>query len=89
MDVPNTFNSLVYATVQPTSFDNLQANYELLAGRGDVNALLLTSIERTLQYRQPTPSGDLVLTDERAPIEWIINSMVLRFVLSGEIEQLQ
>lgn len=89
MDVPDTFNSLVYATVQPTSFENLQANYDLLAVRGDVHALLLASIERTLQYQQPTPSGDLVLTDERAPIEWIINSMVLRFVLSGEIEQLQ
>ncbi len=89
MDVPNTFNSLVYATLQPTSFDNLQANYDLLAARSDVNPLLLTSIERTLQYQQPTPSDGLVLTDERAPIEWIVNSMVLRFVLSGEIEQLQ
>ena len=89
MDVPDTFNSLVYATVQPTSFENLQANYEMLLARGDAHPLLLTAIARTLQYHQPTPSGGLVLSDERAPIEWIINSMVLRFVFSGEIEQLQ
>lgn len=89
MDVPNTFNSLVYATVQPTSFENLQANYDLLLADSNVDPLLLTSIERTLQNRQPTPNDGEVLTDERAPIEWIINSMVLRFVLSGEIEQLQ
>jgi spermidine synthase len=88
MDIPDTFNSLVYATVQPTSFDNLEANYERLLGE-DVHPLLISSIERTLAYRQSTPTGGLVLTDERAPIEWIINSMVLNFIASGEIETLQ
>jgi spermidine synthase len=89
MDVPNTFNSLVYATVQETSFDNLLANYELLLAREDVHPLLLSSIQRAWAYRQETPSGGLVLTDERAPVEWIVNSMVLNFVLYGELEQLQ
>jgi predicted membrane-bound spermidine synthase len=88
MDVPDTFNSLVYATVQPTSFANLEANYAALQAAG-AEPLLLTAIERTLANRQPAPEGGEVLTDERAPIEWIINSMVLRFVLSGEVEQLQ
>lgn len=88
MDIPDTFNSLVYATMQPTSFDNLEANYELLLGQ-DAHPLLIASIERTLAYRQLTPTGGLVLTDERAPIEWIINSMVLNFIASGDIETLQ
>jgi hypothetical protein len=79
---------MVYATVQPTSFDDLQANYERLAAVG-ANPLLLTSLQRTLENRAPAPRGGVVLTDERAPIEWIINSMVLRFVFSGEVEQLQ
>jgi predicted membrane-bound spermidine synthase len=88
MDIPDTFNSMVYASVKPTSFDDLQANYERLAAAG-ANPLLLTSLQRTLENRAPAPRGGVVLTDERAPIEWIINSMVLRFVFSGEVEQLQ
>lgn len=89
MDVPATFNSIVYATVEPTSFDNLFANYEALVQSGNAHTLLLASIERALVNAQETPTGGLVLTDERAPIEWIINSMVLRFVLSGELEELE
>ncbi|MEX2144563.1 MAG: fused MFS/spermidine synthase [Anaerolineales bacterium] len=89
MDIPHTFNSIVYATCQPTSFANLQANYELLLTQQGVHPLLLASIERTLAYQQPTPTGGLVLTDERAPIEWIINTMVLNFLMSDGLEELQ
>ena len=88
MDIPDTFNSLVYATVQPTSFDDLQANYDRLAADG-THSLLLAAMQRTLEHRRETPSGGQVLTDDRSPIERIINSMVLRFVLSGEVESLQ
>ncbi len=89
MDVPNTFNSLVYATVQPTSFADLQANFDRLLAEPDTHPLLLASMQITLGNQQPTPSGGQVLTDERAPIEWIVNSMVLRFVLGGDYEELQ
>jgi len=89
MDIPNTFNSMVYATRQPTSFANLQANYERLQGLGGVHPLLLASIERTLDNQRETPSGGLVLSDERAPIEWIINTMVLNFLMSDGVEELQ
>ena len=89
MDVPNTFNSIVYATRQPTSFANLLANYEELVGQGGVHPLLLASIERTLDNQRETPGGGLVLTDERAPIEWIINTMVLNFLMSDGVEELQ
>ncbi|MCL4258251.1 MAG: fused MFS/spermidine synthase [Anaerolineales bacterium] len=89
MDIPDTFNSLVYATVQPTSFADLQANYDRLVGDKDTHPLLLTAMQRTLQHQRQTPAGGQVLTDDRSPIEWIINSMVLRFVLSGEVEALQ
>lgn len=91
MDVPDTFNSLVYATVQPTSFDNLATNLAWLRQDTNASPLLVTSVERTLAFQQPTPAPDesLVLTDERAPIELIVNSMVLRFVLAGDLETLQ
>ncbi|HEY4718757.1 MAG TPA: fused MFS/spermidine synthase, partial [Anaerolineales bacterium] len=89
IDIPDTFNSIVYATRQPTSFANLQANYELLQGQDGVHPLLLASLERALANQQPTPNGGLVLTDERAPIEWIINTMVLNFLMSDGVEELQ
>lgn len=88
MDVPDTFNSIIYATVQPTSFANLQANYDALANT-DAHPLLLASIERALANLRETPNGGLVLTDERAPIEWIINTMVLNFLASAGVEELQ
>lgn len=89
MDIPNTFNSMVYATKQPTSFENLATNLNLLATEGDVDPLLLDAILNVLTYRQPTPEPTLVLTDDHAPVEWIINSMVLRFIFSGDYQELQ
>jgi len=88
MDVPDTFNSMVYATAQPSSFENLEANFALLQ-ETESHPLLLTSIERTLDNQQATPRDGIVLTDELAPIEWIVNSMVLNYVLSGDYEELQ
>ncbi|MDA1330235.1 MAG: spermine synthase [Chloroflexi bacterium] len=88
MDVPDTFNSLVYATVQPSSFADLQANRDRLAA-GGADPLLLTALDRTLANHQPTPTTGVLLTDERAPVESIVNSMVLNYVLSGDYEELQ
>lgn len=88
MDLPDTFNSILYATVQPTDFANLEANLHLLSDNG-AHPLLLEAALTTLTNRQPTPTGGRVFTDDLAPIEWITNSMVLDFFLSGEVETLQ
>ncbi len=89
MDIPGTFNSMVYATNQPTTFDYLAINLSGLAARGDVHPLLLDSISRVLSYRQLVPEPTIVLTDDRAPVEWIVNMMVLNFIISSEFEDLQ
>ena len=89
MDVPNSFNSIVYATMQPTSFENLQANYDWLRADPDIHPLLLASIERTLANRRETPTDGILLTDERSPVEWIVNKMVLNFLGSEGVEELQ
>jgi len=89
MDVPNTFNSLVYATVQPTNFENLADNLDLLVARGDVNQLLLDSIYRALLFQKPTPGPTIVLTDDRAPVEWMVNKMVLTYMIWGDMEVLK
>ena len=88
MDVPDTFNSMVYATMQFSSFENLEENFALLQEQ-EAHPLLLAAIERSLTNRQVTPSQGVLLTDERAPVEWIVNSMVLNYVLSGNYEELQ
>jgi hypothetical protein len=88
MDVPNTFNSVIYATAQPTQIKNLYENYVTLSGRKDVHPLLKDAIQRTIVYQQPTPDSKVVYTDDRAPIEWITNNMVLKFVLFGDMEKL-
>jgi spermidine synthase len=89
MDVPGSFNSIVYATVKPTDIENLYENYDQLTQRGDVHPLLLQAIQRMIVYQQPTTMIDSIFTDDWAPIEWITNNMVLNFVLYGEIEDLQ
>ncbi len=88
MDLPNTFNSLVYATVQPTAAENLVANYFLLLEREDVHPLLLESVFLTASNLRAAPESGEVFTDDRAPIEWITNNMVLGFVFSGGVENL-
>ncbi len=89
MDLPDTFNSIIYATVQPTDLANLDTNLAYLNSLGNVQPLLLESVQTTLANIQPTPPQGQVFTDDLAPIEWITNSMVLNFFLSGDVENLQ
>jgi spermidine synthase len=89
MDIPNTFNSMVYATMQPTTFENMATNLNNLLLRGDVHPLLLQSINRVVLFKQPEPQPTIVFTDDRAPIEWIVNKMVLAYIISGDVEELK
>ncbi len=89
MDIPNTFNSILYATLQPTAKENLAANLSSLVGRGDTAPLLIESMNLTWANLQPAPQKTIVFTDDRAPIEWITNNMILNFLLNGGIKTLQ
>jgi spermidine synthase len=85
-DIPDTFNSILYATVQPTQASNLAAN---LAGLGaDVHPLLRDAGARVAANLQPTPHTNVVFTDDLAPVEQLTNSIVIRFILSGSLYQL-
>jgi spermidine synthase len=89
MDVPGSFNSILYATRQPTRIENLYANLVALYAQPGVNPLLLRSLERVVVFLQPTPQSTVVYTDDWAPIEWITNDMVLSYVLFGDMDALQ
>jgi spermidine synthase len=89
MDIPNTFNSMVFATLLPTSQTALEQNLAALNSQGNVNALLLDSISLTLENLQAAPQYTIVFTDDRSPIEWITNTMILNFFLQGQMERMQ
>lgn len=88
MDLPLSFNSIIYATVQPTKIENLYANLLDLYTHPEVNPLLIASIERVVVNQQPAPHSEVVFTDDLSPIEWITNHMVLSYVLFGDMEAL-
>jgi spermidine synthase len=89
VDLPGTFNSILYATVQTADLANLDANLVYLTQRGDVSPLILYPLKVAVENLQPAPTAGQVFTDDLAPIEWITNNMVLRFLFSGQTEVLQ
>jgi len=89
MDIPGTFNSIVYATLQPTSALDLQANLATLMADPSSNPLLASSMAITLNNLQPIPKHTMVFTDDLAPIEWMTNNLILNFILHGDISTVQ
>ena len=88
VDVPNTFNTIVFATVRPSRAYDLALNLSALRS-GGAPPLLLDVLERTILNLQPTPESDVVFTDDWAPIEQLTNSMAIRFILRGELDILR
>jgi len=89
MDIPGTFNSIIYATVQHTHKENLIKNYDHILERGDLHPILEQAVARTIINLKPLPETEIVFTDDLAPIEWLTNSMILRYVIDGGLEELQ
>ncbi|MCJ7734810.1 MAG: fused MFS/spermidine synthase, partial [Anaerolineales bacterium] len=81
MDVPGTYNSMIYATVQPTQWQNLEENLAILMQDDDINDTLLQSMRIVLLNMRPIPDGGIIFTDDKAPIEHITNQMVLHSIL--------
>ena len=89
MDIPYTLNSIIYATKQPSNENFLAENFILLSQSGDAHPLLQDAIQTTWAYKQSDYETTTVFTDDKAPIEWITNDMILRFMLSGDVGKLQ
>ncbi len=88
MDVPDSFNSMIYATVQPTVINDFYNNLMALNARSDTHPLLIRSMERVVMNLMPTPKGGQIFTDDRAPIEWLTNNLVLNYVLFSGVDSL-
>lgn len=89
VDVPESFNSIIYATNQPTRWENLFANYEHLSGQTGVHPLLIEVLQRAILLRQEVPPSDMVFTDDKAPIEWITNTMVLSYIFLTDMQEVR
>ncbi|MCJ7700434.1 MAG: fused MFS/spermidine synthase [Anaerolineales bacterium] len=89
MDIPDTFNSMIYASAQTTSIENLYRNYNALLERDDIHPILTAALRRVIVNLQPLPESEIVFTDDLAPIEWMTNNMVLNYIFFSGMEELQ
>jgi spermidine synthase len=89
VDIPNSFNTMLFATRQETNVANFMANRELLLEANTAHPLLLESVQLTAANFQPAPDNTVVFTDDRSQIEWLTNGLVLNFLFFNEIEDLQ
>jgi spermidine synthase len=88
VDVPGSFNTMIFATMLPTQFTNLIANLNQLRSASSTPKLLLDSIQVAIDNVQTTPPVSVVYTDDWSPIEWVTNSMVLSYVLFGDLKEI-
>ncbi len=80
--VPQTFNAILVATVQPSTPENLRANAALFK-----QPLLRDVATDALANLRPTTPGAIVFTDDQAPVEQLTNAIVLRFALQTALGQ--
>lgn len=85
IDVPQSFNTILVATLRPTSADNLRAN--LSYPIDSVNPILYEILAMVADNLVPLGESDIVFTDDRAPVELLVDSIVLDFLLAGRAEE--
>lgn len=86
MDVPLSFNTILVATHQPSDDSNLAANLASLSN--EANPLLREALRLGVQQMVAIQPGDTVFTDDHAPVEALVDSIVLDFLVSGGVQQL-
>jgi len=79
IDVTNSYNTVVVATVVPSDPENLVANLSALDGSGFLRGAALRAIDGL----RPTNPSSIVFTDDRASIELLTNLLLLNFALRG------
>ena len=87
IDVPNSFNTILVATQQPSASADLMVNLNNLPDnvRSDLRRIIHSASENFVSIA----TSDIVFTDDRAPVETLVDSLVLNFLFSDDIQQLQ
>lgn len=86
IDVPASFNTILVATVQPSKPENLSANLATLPA--NASPLLRDSLTWGVAQLIPIGQSQVLFTDDRAPVETLVDSLVINFLLSGQTDQL-
>ena len=86
IDVPGSLNTILVATNQPTSAENIAQNLAQLDPA--VDPLLRAAIETANANLVPATASDVIFTDERAPVETIVDTLVLRYLLAEGVNGL-
>lgn len=79
VDAPGSLNTILMATRRPTTPDYLATNLARLPV--DADPLLRDVLRTAVANRVPAPPGDVIFTDQRAPVETIVDSLVIRYLL--------
>ncbi len=85
IDVPHSFNTILVATVEPTQADNLRDNAKALDPAA--HPALANLLSQAANSLAPISQSDIVFTDDRAPVESLVDSIVLDFLLAGRAEE--
>lgn len=89
VDIPGSLNTMIFATKQPTRAEDFAVNLVALSADPNVHPLLINTMQTTFSGLHSGYEVTTVFTDDHAPIEWIVNDMVVRFILGGGTEYLQ
>jgi predicted membrane-bound spermidine synthase len=89
VDLPGSLNTVIFATKQETKPENFAMNLVTLSQDPSIHPLLVASMQTTFGNLKTDYETTTVFTDDHAPIEWIVNDMVIRFILGGGTEYLQ
>jgi spermidine synthase len=81
IDVPDTLNTILVATKQPTEAGVLSANLAALAP--DAHPALRDALTTAAANLAVARADGPVMTDDRAPIEVISDSIVIRYLLDN------
>jgi spermidine synthase len=89
VDIPGSLNTMIFATRQQTQPENFAINLLSLSKDPNVHPLLIASMQTAFANMKSGYEKTTVFTDDHAPIEWIVNDMVIRFILAGGTQYLQ
>ena len=85
IDVPASFNTILVATERPTAADNLRRNLSYPVD--SVDPVLYDLLAAAADNIVPLGESDIIFTDDRAPVESLVDSIVLRFLLAGRADE--
>lgn len=89
VDIPGTLNTMIFATKQKTQAENFALNLVTLSADPNVHPLLISTMQTTFANLKSGYETTTVFTDDHAPIEWIVNDMVIKFIVGGGTQYLQ